>query len=92
MKIAGKPCGTIFPKSSINVEVCMHRYGALASISHCTDRLYDTSRYAAELFGFKYNIGLTAFTDFWISMLTDLSEAEKTGRIKFGVYQQTWIS
>ena len=75
----------------INPKICDYRYGAVSAISQCTDQAIATSRYAAELYGFKHNVGLTIFDnpEPFTSYLTDRIECETSGRINFGIYHRT---
>ncbi len=82
--------GMIFPKSTINVYPSNHLHGAEASVSQVTDTMKLTSRYAAELFGFKNNIGLTIFdSPFSDASGNDRTQMDLTGRAKFDIYFQT---
>ncbi|MCE5252060.1 T9SS type A sorting domain-containing protein [bacterium] len=77
------------------VYPCDHRYGAVASWSQCTDVLVPSTRYDAELWGFKYNLALTVFdSPFSITVTTDKSECSQTGRLSWEVYFQIdrWVN
>ena len=75
---------TLFPKTEKETIPCKHKYGAVATWSHCTDTL--ESGYAnAEINAFKNNLALTAFINPFTSLF-DVDEIKKTGRIKYGIY------
>ncbi len=74
---------------SVPYNIKQHKYGALATWSHCTDT-YGQHAGDAELHAFKYNLAMTVL----ISPITDgnasqYKEIDKTGRLKFGVYERT---
>jgi len=88
MKVLGAK-GTQFPKSTITATVKTHRYGASATISQDSDKLYVGKRYFVELFGFKNNIKPNIFYTVFGSDTTDVKSAYASGRLGFGIYQQT---
>lgn len=80
------------PESNFPARVCSHRYGALATISQCTDLYSTPSSYAAEMIGFKHNISPTFFLR--LTSENDIQDVVDTGRCGWGVYFLTayWYS
>jgi hypothetical protein len=74
-----------------------HRFGAVATVSECTDIYSLTTRYAFEALFFKYNFGFTMFSSPWFFAGTtsnsisvpDLLQMEATGRGIVENYHQT---
>lgn len=78
----------IFPSTIKTLKACTHKYGCVATWSHCTDRCLDGSRENAEINGFKSNLALTSFVS-PVYPGDDMLNIYKTGRIDFGIYLQT---
>jgi hypothetical protein len=81
----------------MNIYPENHRYGAVATVTECTDIYSITSRYAYEALFFKYNLGFTMFSSKWFEAGTssnsvsvnDLLKMEQTGRGVVDNYHQT---
>lgn len=82
-------------KSEINIPygIMQHKYGAVATWSHCTDTYKPTvSGHAmdAEINAFKYNLAMTALispsVDGYAGQFKDVLQ---TGRVRFGGYEWT---
>lgn len=80
---------SLLPPNNVPVKVCNHRFGALATVSHCTDQLLSPSRFSAELSAFKHNIGITSFIGSIHGESDGAKEMLETGRWGFGTYFPT---
>ena len=96
MRLQGLNKPNYIPKNKITVPyvIQQHKYGAIATWSHCTDRyLPDNHAVDAEIHGFKYNLALTSFISNNINgggqVASDFKDVAATGRIGFGTYEFT---
>lgn len=79
----------IFPTTEKELQPCTHKYGAVATWSHCTDTI--TASYAnAEINAFKNNLQVTAFVSVLIPGV-DTLKILTTGRVGLGIYLQTEV-
>lgn len=84
-----------FPKSTIPINVCNHRYGADMTYTEQTDTIRDNSRYEVEFYAHKYGARVGAFiTRASTDSVGDKLEAEKYGSCKFDIYfpTDTWYN
>jgi len=85
----------LFPTTEKVVLPCRHKYGAVATWSHCTDTykpILTGHGIDAEINAFKYNLALTCFVSPYsdASYPTQIGDAFNTGRIRFGTYFVNW--
>lgn len=78
---------TLFPATEKAIFPCTHKYGAVATWSHCTDQL-QTGRVNAEINAFKNNLAVTSFISPYYPG-EDVLNVAATGRIGFGIYFPT---
>ena len=78
---------TIFPKTEKAVSVCQHKYGAVATWSHCTDTI-QTAYARGEINAFKNNLQVTGFINPWWPIV-DVQASFATGRTAYGIYFPT---
>lgn len=75
------------PQSTIPVVKCNHRYGAKMTYTVQTDSRFENSIWAAEMFGFKYNIRPGCFANNILNQYEEgLWESELTGILRYDIY------
>lgn len=85
MKVKFWPKGTIIP-----AVICNHRFDAVMTYSHQTDTRYESSIYAGELYGFKNNVRLGAFSTNIGDYYTEgIAGAQETGLMNHDIYFMT---
>ena len=76
------------PPFQKQLQPCLHKYGADATVTYTTDQIRDD--YAGkEILGFKYNFNLHAFITPFYNDQNLLEEIYNTGLIGYGIYYQT---
>lgn len=78
-------------KIPVPVVKCSHRYGAAATFSHQSDSRFQSSIYAAELYGFKNNVRMGVFANHLLAgqYNVGIAEAEATGLMRHDIYFAT---
>lgn len=78
------------PKFEKMAIVSKHKYGAVATWSHCTDTV-QVGYEAGEINAFKHNLEVTIFDNFRHSPVSEDERLDiyKSGRVGFGVYFPT---
>lgn len=77
------------PDKDVSINLCSHRYGAVASVSTCTDQYIAESGIPAELLAFKYNITPTFFVN--LNDNVGYDGLLDYARCQFGIYYFTSV-